>query len=249
MRTRCVDAYLAVGVMVGILEFAPFAGSAQPKQATVLDGAYTEAQAESGAAAYEAVCAGCHEGDEPEANPPKGSEFIERWREAPLGFLYQFISTNMPGSKPGSLTEANYLDIVAYLLKANGYPAGASELSVAKTGSVLLVGPDGPKPLPENALVRAVGCLAPNTGNEWMLGNATNPARVRTADQSTPEELAASAATPAGQASYKLINAEDFSAPKLKGHRVQAKGVLTRVTNPYSLTVLSLERAGDGCEN
>jgi S-disulfanyl-L-cysteine oxidoreductase SoxD len=248
MRAKYVNVGQAVGVLAGLLAFAPLPDSAQPKQATVLDGAYTEAQAQTGAVAYEVSCAGCHEGDEPEANSPKGSEFIERWREAPLGFLYQFISTNMPGNKPGSLTEENYLDIVSYLLKANGYPAGVSELTVAKTSSVLLVGTDGPKPLPANALVRAVGCLAP-TGNEWTLTKATNPDRVRTADQTTPQEVAASAAMPPGLASYKLTNAEEFSAPKLKGQRVQAKGVLTQVTNPYSLTVLSLERAGNGCGN
>jgi quinoprotein glucose dehydrogenase len=242
MRTFFAGAVLAAGLLAG------FIGYAQSRQSTVLDGVYTQQQAQRGAEQYETICATCHEGDEPEANPPKGSEFIERWREAPVNFLYQFIRTNMPGNKPGSLTEANYVDLVAYLLQANGYPAGKSELTAANAATVLLVGPRGPAPLPANALVSTVGCLTANSGDDWGLSTAANPARVRTADQTTPEEIAASAATPLGQSSYKLINAEDFQAPKLKGQKVQARGVLTKVANPYTLTVLSLERAGTGCE-
>jgi mono/diheme cytochrome c family protein len=242
MKTQYAAAVLTAGLVAGFL------GHAQSKQATVLDGVYTEQQAQRGAEQYDAICASCHEGDEPEANSPKGLEFVERWREAPVNFLYQFIRTNMPGNKPGSLTEANYIDLVAYLLQANGYPAGKSELSAAKVGNVWLVGTGGPAPLPANALVRAIGCLATNPENDWILSGSANPVRVRTADQTTPEEIAASAATPLGQSAYKLINAEDFQAPKLKGQKVQVKGVLTKVANPYTLTVLSLERAGTSCE-
>lgn len=223
-----------------------FLGRAQTKPATVLDGVYTEQQAHAGEEQYEAICAACHEGDEPEATPPKGSEFIERWREAPLSFLYNFIHTSMPGDKPGTLTDENYIHLIAYLLHANGYPAGSSELTPAKTREVLLVGPDGPKPLPANALVLAVGCLAAN-GDDWTLTSGTNPLRVRVGDETTPEELAVSRETALGSATYTLVNAEDFDAAKLKGRKVQAKGVLTRVGSPFRLSVQSLEAAGEGC--
>lgn len=224
-----------------------FAAYSQTKQITVLDGVYTEQQAQRGEEQYEAICAACHEGDEPEANPPKGSEFIERWREAPVSFLYKFIHTNMPGDKPGSLSETAYLDVVAYLLNANGYPAGTTELTAAKTDTILLVGPDGPKPLPASALVSAVGCLASNSEEEWILTSGTDPLRVRVGDQTTPDELALSRLTALGHSSYTLVNVEDFPAPKLKGQKVQAKGVLTKVVNPYRLSVQSLEPLGDGC--
>src|SRR4051794_7013375 len=128
------------GCLLAVLA-AGLAAFAQTKPATVLDGVYTEQQAQRGEAKYEAICAACHDGDEPEAPPPKGREFVERWREAPLGFLYNFIHTNMPGDKPGSLSEANYVDVVAYILQVNGYASGTSELSAAKMSSILLVGP------------------------------------------------------------------------------------------------------------
>jgi mono/diheme cytochrome c family protein len=222
--------------------------SAQPKQqVTVLDGVFTEAQAARGQERYEAICASCHEGAEPEANPPKGSEFIERWREAPVSFLYNFIRASMPGDKPGTLSEPTYTDLVAYLLHTSGYPTGAAELTAAKTQQILLVAPGGPKPMPANSLALAVGCLTSGADGEWMLQQGVAPVRVREGDQTTPEELVTSRSLPLGQASYKLLNAEDFPVAKLKDKKVQAKGVLTKVVNPYTLSVQSLEAAGDGC--
>ena len=146
----------------------------QSSGTTSLSGVYTTQQAEAGQARYEAICAACHEGDEPEANPPKGSEFIERWRDAPLSFLHDFVRTKMPGDKPGTLSEADYVNLVAYLLQANGYAAGNSDLSAARMKSIQLVGPEGPKPLPANALVSALGCLS-GGGDEWTLTSATAP--------------------------------------------------------------------------
>jgi mono/diheme cytochrome c family protein len=236
---------LGAGVVLGLV--GAIVAAAQGKPATVLDGVFTSQQVQRGAQQYEAVCAACHEGDEPEANPPKGAGFIDRWREAPVGFLYNFLRANMPGDKPGSLSEANYVDLVAYLLQNEDYPAGAVELTAAKTAGILFVGHDGPKPLPDNALVSAAGCLASNAQGDWMLSAATAPARTRSGDTTSPEEIAASAAAPLGQASYRLNNAEDLAVAKLKGRKVQAKGVLTKVLNPYTLSVQSLEAAGDGC--
>lgn len=241
MRVHPLNGCLLAALAVGFLAYP------QPKQPTVLGGVYTEQQALRGEERYQAICAACHDGDEPEAPAPKGPEFIERWRDAPVAFLYGFIHKSMPGDKPGSLSEADYVDLVAYLLRENGYPAGSADLTAAKTPGILLVGPDGPKPLPASALVSAVGCLATNAESGWTLTSGSNPMRVRVGDQTTPEELAASRTAPLGQFSYKLTNAEDFPAAKLKGHKVQAKGVLTKVANPYTLSVQSLESIGDAC--
>src|SRR5690554_3324473 len=80
---------------------------------TVLDGVYTDAQARRGSTHYRRICSECHEGAEPDAERIIGHEFIERWREAPLGYLHGFISENMPGYEPGTLSEAAYLEVVA----------------------------------------------------------------------------------------------------------------------------------------
>lgn len=237
---------LAVSCSALVLLLA-FNGRSQTKQATVLNGVYTEAQAQAGSEQYEAICAACHEGAEPEANPPKGSEFIDRWRDAPLSFLFNFIHSSMPGDKPGTLTNEQYINLTAYLLQANGYPHSTLPLTPEKIRDTLLVGPDGPKSLPANALVSAVGCLA-GSGDSWTLNTATPPLRVRVGDETTPEELAASRAIALGSASYTLGNAEDFPAAKMTNHKVQVKGVLTKVTNPFRLSVQSLESVGDACK-
>jgi mono/diheme cytochrome c family protein len=232
--------------VLGLIFFAAV-GSGQTRPANVLGGVFTEEQAEAGEQVYSAICAACHEGDEPEAAPPKGSEFVERWREAPLSFLYSFLRTKMPGDKPGALSESTYIDVMAYLLRVNGYPIGAAKLTADKIHDIVLVGADGPKPLPANALVSAVGCLAPGIEDTWTLTSATTPLRVRVGDETTAEELAVSRAAALGSASYTLKNAEDFPALKLKGHKVQAKGVLTKAGAPYTLSLQSLESLGDDC--
>lgn len=219
---------------------------AQNPTVTVLEKVYTEAQAERGAALYEAKCAGCHEGDEPDAPPPTGAVFIERWREAPLGFLFNFVRTNMPGDEPGTLPESDYTDVIAYLLQESGYPAGTDNLTADKTANILLVGLGGPGSLPVNASVLVTGCLA-GEADEWKLFAASGMTRVRVTDATTPDELAKSAAMPSGTAEYRLRNAEDFHADSLKGQRVQVKGVMTRLSGPATISVHLVERLDGDC--
>ncbi len=240
------SAWLATLSCLSIILAAP--SLAQEPTTTVLDGVYTSAQADRGARVYE-VCAHCHEGVEPDADPLTGPVFIERWREAPLSFLHGFISNNMPGDDAGSLSADAYVDVVAWLVKANGFPAGDNELTLAHMDDILFVDHDGAKPLPFYSLVSVVGCFELDAGDD-DIGNLTAASgygRVRTADETTPEELARSAALPAGSASYRLRNMYDFSnARSLVGQRVQAKGVLSN-HNPPTVNVLSLEGVGAAC--
>ncbi len=46
-------------------------------------------------------------------------------------YLYRFMSSHMPLANPGSLTESQYLDLMAYLLEVNGYPSGPNPLTAA----------------------------------------------------------------------------------------------------------------------
>jgi S-disulfanyl-L-cysteine oxidoreductase SoxD len=222
---------------------------AQSPPTSVLDAVYSNAQAQRGSRTYRNVCAHCHEGGEPDADPLFGGEFIERWREAPLSFLHGFFSAKMPADEPGTLSAAVYLETLAFLLKENGYPAGSTELKAEQLDSILFTGPDGPQPLPANSLVRLVGCLAADeTGGEHNLVQAAMPVRVRNADDSNAEELALSAASAAGSFTYQLRNAGRFAAAGAVGQRVQAKGVFNPQGTRPSLNVLSLESLGQTCE-
>jgi alcohol dehydrogenase (cytochrome c) len=50
--------------------------------------------------------------------------FTYRWQDGPLSDLFIVMKATMPESRPASLTDEEYVDIVAYLLKKNQYPSG-----------------------------------------------------------------------------------------------------------------------------
>jgi mono/diheme cytochrome c family protein len=107
---------------------------ARPATARVVTGAapiYTAAQAARGRILYAQQCAVCHgaglEGVEM-APSLAGGDFIDRWAGQPLSDLFERIRATMPKGKPGSLSRAENADITAYILSANQYPAGSTDL-------------------------------------------------------------------------------------------------------------------------
>src|SRR5262249_42982826 len=114
--------------LVCFLWFLPLHAAQVPIR-TVLDGVYSERQAARGKEFYTSVCSSCHGAalDGVSAPPLKGDRFIERWREGMLDSLYDFIRERMPfGKPPGAraIPDAEYLDILTYMLKTNGYRSG-----------------------------------------------------------------------------------------------------------------------------
>lgn len=98
---------------------------------TVWDQTYTKEQAARGADAYRKSCASCHGPSLAggETGPPLvGTAFLENWKDASVGDLYERIAVSMPQETPGSLAAETYADIVARVLERNGFPAGSSEL-------------------------------------------------------------------------------------------------------------------------
>ena len=215
---------------------------------SVLDGVYTAAQASRGEALYTRSCSGCHEGQDADGPLLTGKLFLDRWREDSLGSLFTFARTTMPGNAPGSLDPQVYADILAFLLEANGLPAGSRELTPEIAGRVQLVGPDGPKPLTNLTIVRAVGCLTAAANDSWVLAKAATPrpVRARIVDGTTPEELSASAAQALGEQAFPLTSVKAQSA-SLAGHKVQVKGVLTRQGTVERINVMTLDSVAPAC--
>ena len=58
--------------------------------------------------------------------PLAGNDFIKNWKN--LGDLFDKIHMSMPASSPGSLTEAQTADLIAYVLSVGKYPTGTTEL-------------------------------------------------------------------------------------------------------------------------
>ncbi|HEY7353570.1 MAG TPA: cytochrome c [Terriglobales bacterium] len=120
------------GLLVCFVSVAVLAKSAGP-EATTQDGVYSQAQADEGKKTYGEKCSSCHleslEGGVNESPALKGDEFISHWNGKPLRALYSRILSTMPVNDPGSLEEKETLDLVAYILERNGFPAGKTEMT------------------------------------------------------------------------------------------------------------------------
>ena len=111
-----------------LLAGVPLAGG----QGLIWKGVFTEMQARRGEAAYQGNCAACHgrtlQATNPDAPNLTGPSFSTSWQGKPVADLFALMRSSMPLGAGGSLTDPEYLDIVAYILKFNGYPAGDREL-------------------------------------------------------------------------------------------------------------------------
>jgi mono/diheme cytochrome c family protein len=100
--------------------------------ASVWDGVYTADQAKQGEAVYGKECASCHgamlEG-KGTAPPLAGSEFTDNWNGMTVGDLFEMIQTSMPADDPGRLSREQNAMVLAYIFKANTFPAGDTKLS------------------------------------------------------------------------------------------------------------------------
>jgi mono/diheme cytochrome c family protein len=91
-------------------------------------GVYSAAQAARGREIYLLNCVSCHT---PASHA--GPEFVTKWDGKSLAELFDYIRTSMPKSDPGVLSRREYVNVLAYLLRMNGMPAGAAELAADST--------------------------------------------------------------------------------------------------------------------
>ncbi|MCY4075207.1 MAG: PQQ-binding-like beta-propeller repeat protein [Acidobacteria bacterium] len=147
-RKRRAGFAVAVAAALGGGVLAP-AAAGQPIPA----GVYTEAQAEAGSAAYARDCATCHQANLQgsfEAPPLAGASFLQFWGDLTTRDLFDRIRLSMPPERPGALGDEAYVDIVAYLLRANGAAAGETPLD-AGTAATLASVAGGPAPAAADA--------------------------------------------------------------------------------------------------
>jgi cbb3-type cytochrome c oxidase subunit III len=218
---------------------------------TAVDGVYTGTQAMRGAAQYEDHCARCHQGVCSDGPPLFGPQFLDRWREDKIDYLFEYLRSRMPRDSAGSLPENVYLDVLAFLLQKNELPSGKKDLDLDTVKTTLLVGKDGPKPLPSNALVQVIGCLEAGPNNAWMLTKATAPVRARRGDEITPEEVKAAETVSPGSQTFRVPNASSFrpgfKPDALSGHKVLAKGALSRQSGGDRINLTALESVSGMC--
>ena len=100
---------------------------------TIWDGVYTTAQSQRGEATYKKKCTLCHsdnlKGNIDGGPPLTGPTFFQQWSNRPLSDMVDEVADLMPNDDPGSLPRQDYVDIITFLLRANGIPPGTSELT------------------------------------------------------------------------------------------------------------------------
>jgi glucose/arabinose dehydrogenase/mono/diheme cytochrome c family protein len=233
-------------ILLFALGFFGGTGLAQGAGKTVWDGVYSPAQAERGKAAYTRACAQCHGEDLAGYQAIlKGDHFMTQWRETSLNAFFKTISNTMPRDVPGSLPSNQYLDITAYVLKFNGFPTGADELTLASIESVQVQGKDGPQEVPSGSLIDVVGCLEQTPKNMWMLTHGTRPLRTKNPAESTAAELKAWDARPQGTLTFELMSV--YKGDPLKGARVEIKGLFVKNPAGDKINVTTIQGTGSMC--
>jgi quinoprotein glucose dehydrogenase len=127
-----------LGTVAGLLALSAFATPALPLDGvlsnirSVWSGVYTTDQAERGRVAFEASCAACHRPDlsgRGTAIPAlRGESFTGERHGTSVGELFELVRSTMPPGRPSSLGAEAYADVIAYLLSANAFPPGQTEL-------------------------------------------------------------------------------------------------------------------------
>jgi ankyrin repeat protein len=103
------------------------AGSEQ----SIWGGVYSEDQAGRGEKSYMQACARCHADDlQGSSNAPAlvGDAFFVKHDGSPVDEVVERIRRTMPQEAPDSLSHEVYTDIVAFMLKQSGVPAGPADL-------------------------------------------------------------------------------------------------------------------------
>ena len=100
-------------------------------QAPGAEGSFTAEQAAAGWTVYARQCGECHgEGlDGAEAPALRGVDFLNGWAGQTTDELFAYVRDEMPPGLGRSLTDRVYLDLVAYILDANGARPGDAPLT------------------------------------------------------------------------------------------------------------------------
>jgi len=125
---QLIAGFAALGLVLGL---SAAALKAQTAKHNVWDGVYTAEQAAQGKALFADKCATCHGADlnGAEMAPPLvGPTFLGDWVGQSADDLFTRIHTTMPANDPGSLSNAQVTQVLAYILSANQFPAGSTAL-------------------------------------------------------------------------------------------------------------------------
>jgi mono/diheme cytochrome c family protein len=122
--SACASASASGGQEGGAVEMPEPAETLEAETAetgamTVLDGVYTEDQANRGDDLAQSNCMACHSPGE-----WSNGRYIGLWDGRSVAELFDNLEGTMPYDEPGRLTRQEYSDIIAYIFRLGDLPAG-----------------------------------------------------------------------------------------------------------------------------
>ena len=131
------------GAALAVLLLAAMAGAQNASSPSIWGGVFTAEQAKRGNDAYQASCSGCHGSDlhatDPEAVDLTGPAFRAKWNGKILQERFETIRDTMPPGNASTLGDKTYMDILAFILQSNEFPAGSRELVPETAKAIVFV--------------------------------------------------------------------------------------------------------------
>jgi len=229
------------------------------QQRGVWDGVFSAAQADRGSTSA-ARCKGCHGpqlAGTDRAPALSSPGFVANWEDGSVNKLFTKIKDTMPPGNTDSLSPEVKLDVLAYLLRENGFPAGTTELALnTETLDALQITKKGGEAgAPNFALVQVIGCLTAEQPGRWKLTSASDPVVTRDSAP-TAAALKTAESKPLGRQTFGLVSV-DASAKNgadittdittLRGRKVEARGLLYRDGSYADLNLTSLKPVASDC--
>jgi mono/diheme cytochrome c family protein len=216
----------------------------------IWQGVYTTDQAERGKSVFGTACLRCHGEDLAGTTAPalKGERFESSWGGGTIESLFVKIRDTMPPNFGTILDDQAKLDIVAYILQTNGFPAGSSELATASndlaTAQILKKGEQAG--VQSFSLIQTVGCLTTGPNNTWVLTRTAEPLATRE-DAPSDRALAAAASRALGTKTFRLISVKPFQPESQLGQKVEARGLVYTEPGDERINLTSLRATGGSC--
>jgi cytochrome c5 len=250
---QCIFLLAAAPLMVAVILPASSAEvvTSQERDATsdIWQGIFTNQQADRGKAVFQDHCATCHDANGLGEAPALVAEsFLRNWEGRTVGRLYTKILEMMPPNDVQSVSGMQKLDVLAFILRENGFPVGGTELTgdVEALSRIQLLPQGGAAPLRTGAMVQVMGCLAEGPANGWLLTRSTEPVAT-TLDPPAVGHTDTSQSRPLGTGTIRLLAV--FPSPQaLTGHRVEAKGLLVKTGADLSVNVVSIRSVSPTCQ-
>jgi hypothetical protein len=157
----------------------------------------------------------------------------------------------MPPNLTGNQLEPQAkLDIVAYILSANGLPVGNTELKPAADSldEIQILKKGAVATIPNFALVQVVGCLSRDSKNGWVLTRTSTPTgTTQPAPQGGERAGSDKSDQPLGDEVFLLTSIKSFKPETQEGHRVEARGLIYKAPGDARIDLTSLQSLASNC--